>query len=110
MAQHQLKDVEKSQKSLPDATARIPVDLATLGQKDFEKPLPVSISVIHPDWLITEILRREATLLIHQSERRPSAFRSSRGLRLPRTLSSCSSSSCLERSTIFLPPDAADSI
>jgi len=43
----------------------IPPELATLGSPEFEGSLPVSEITIHPDWLMAEILSREAVALIN---------------------------------------------
>jgi tetratricopeptide (TPR) repeat protein len=74
MAQHQLNETEPSRQSLSEAAALIPAPLATLGQKDFEGPLPVSPRVVNADWLIAEVLRREAAAL----SKRPPEPRSGR--------------------------------
>jgi serine/threonine protein kinase/tetratricopeptide (TPR) repeat protein len=84
MAQHQLQQADQSRTSLTEGTALVPYDLATLGSPDFQGTLPVSAAVVTADWLIAEILRREAALLILQDARRPlnAAALRSRGLAL----------------------------
>ena len=71
MAQHRLQQADRSRYSLAKATALIPHQLATLGSPDFKGPLPVGADVVGHDWLIAEILRREAALLILKDARRP---------------------------------------
>ena len=70
MAQHQLKEPEAARKSLAEATALIPASLAIDGRQKISGPFPVPTAVISGDWLITEALRREASLLIHQKSAR----------------------------------------
>jgi tetratricopeptide (TPR) repeat protein len=71
MAQHQLKQADQARQSLAEATALIPHALATLGSPAFQGSLPVSADILGHDWLIAEILRREAALLIHKDASRP---------------------------------------
>ncbi len=84
MAQHQLQQGSESRRSLAEATALIPFQLETLGSKAHQGTLPVSSSVVGLDWLIAEVLRREASLLIYKDARRPSnsATLRSRGMEL----------------------------
>jgi serine/threonine protein kinase/tetratricopeptide (TPR) repeat protein len=84
MAQHQLRQAESARQLLTEATALIPYDLATLGSPEFQGTLPVSPDAVGSDWLIAEVLRREAALLIHGNTRRPpdAAALRSRGLAL----------------------------
>jgi tetratricopeptide (TPR) repeat protein len=67
MAQHQLKEEENSRRSLAEAAALIPPELATLGTKEYDGPLPVNSKLVNWDWLIAETLRREAALLFDGS-------------------------------------------
>src|SRR5262249_52279648 len=69
LAQHQLKQADQARKSLSQGTALIPPELATLGSPEFQGPVPVAGDV-GADWLIAEILRREAALLILKDARR----------------------------------------
>jgi hypothetical protein len=55
-----LKQADLARQSLAEATALIPPELATLGSGAFKGSEPVSPDVVHHDWLIAEILRREA--------------------------------------------------
>jgi serine/threonine protein kinase/tetratricopeptide (TPR) repeat protein len=71
MARHQLRRPDQARASLAEATALIPVELATLGSPEFQGTLPVSADAVGADWLIAEILRREAALLILNDVRRP---------------------------------------
>ncbi len=41
-----------------------PAELRTLGTADYERALPVRADIVHHDWLVPEILRREARTLI----------------------------------------------
>jgi tetratricopeptide (TPR) repeat protein len=70
MAQHQLRQADQARKSLAEGTALVPYDLATLGSPDFQGALPVGPDVVGADWLIAEIIRREAALLILKDARR----------------------------------------
>ncbi len=45
----------------------IPVELRTLGTDSYDGPLPVHEYVVAHDWLISEILLREAHALIAES-------------------------------------------
>jgi serine/threonine protein kinase/tetratricopeptide (TPR) repeat protein len=82
MAQHQSQQADQARKSLADATALIPPELATLGSGDYQGPMPVAAKIVGNDWLIAEVLRREAALLILKDARRPldAAGLRSRGL------------------------------
>jgi tetratricopeptide (TPR) repeat protein len=64
LAQHQMNQVDDARKSLADATRLIPTELRTLGSSDYQGSLPVSVLSIHHDWLVAEILRREASAVI----------------------------------------------
>jgi tetratricopeptide (TPR) repeat protein len=84
MARFQLKKTDQARTPLAEATALIPSALATLGSPDFQGTLPVSGDAVGHDWLIAEILRREAALLIRKDASRPpdAAALRSRGLAL----------------------------
>jgi hypothetical protein len=69
MAQHQLEQTDQARQSLADATALIPYELGKVGSAGFADQLPLSSD--DADWLVAEILRREAALLIHKDARRP---------------------------------------
>lgn len=64
MAEHRLGQVEQAHRTLSEASALIPAALATLGSDAYRGPLPVPAEIISHDWLIPEILRREASALI----------------------------------------------
>jgi WD40 repeat protein len=66
MAQHRLHQADRARQALAEATALIPHDLATLGSPEFHGSLPVDGGIVGHDWLIAEILRREAARLIHK--------------------------------------------
>jgi WD40 repeat protein/tetratricopeptide (TPR) repeat protein len=84
MAQQQLKQADLARQTLAEATALIPEELATLGSPEFKGSLPVNSNVVGSDWLIAEVLRREAALLIHNDASRllDAATLRSRGLQL----------------------------
>jgi WD40 repeat protein/serine/threonine protein kinase len=65
MAEQQLGRHEQAVQSLTEAEARIPIELRTLGSADYTGPLPVPAEVVQHDWLVPEILRRQASTLIH---------------------------------------------
>jgi tetratricopeptide (TPR) repeat protein len=65
LAEHQLGESEKARATLTQAESNIPVKLRTLGTGDYHGLLPVSSSIVHHDWLIPEILRREAESLLN---------------------------------------------
>jgi len=64
MAEQQLGQAEQARQTLAQASALIPTELATLGSDAHRGPLPVAVETISHDWLIPEILRREANVLI----------------------------------------------
>jgi serine/threonine protein kinase/tetratricopeptide (TPR) repeat protein len=84
MAQHQLKRADEAHLTYIDATVAIPFELATLGTPEYQGALPVSASVVGHDWLMAEILRREAAALLFKDEARTviAAALRSRGLQL----------------------------
>lgn len=65
MAEQQLGQHEQAVQSLAQAEAQIPAELRTLGTADYNGPLPASAEVVQHDWLVPEILRRQAVTLIH---------------------------------------------
>jgi WD40 repeat protein len=71
MTQHHANKADLASRSLAEATALIPHELATLGSTGFRGALPVSAGIIGHDWLIAELLRREAGVLIRKDIRRP---------------------------------------
>src|SRR5262249_6313899 len=75
LAQLQSQQADQARRSLAEATALIPAELATLGSKDFKGPVPVSAAVVHHDWLIAEILRREAARELALWQRFPALLR-----------------------------------
>lgn len=64
MSEEKLGRHEQALKSLDEAEALIPVVLRTLGAADYTGPLPVPAASVYHDWLVAEILRREAAGLI----------------------------------------------
>jgi hypothetical protein len=67
MSEEKLGRHEQAVKSLAEAEALIPVELRTLGAADYAGPLPVPAASINHDWLVAEILRREAEALINST-------------------------------------------
>ncbi|MGO9112348.1 MAG: hypothetical protein ACLP9L_24220, partial [Thermoguttaceae bacterium] len=67
MAEHRLGETDRARKTLAQVTAVIPAELRTLGTSNYAGPLPVSAEKVSHDWLIPEILRREAAALINGS-------------------------------------------
>lgn len=61
MAEHDLGHTEEARQTLATACALIPAELQTLGTDAYGGPLPVATETISHDWLIPEILRREAS-------------------------------------------------
>ncbi|MCL4206748.1 MAG: protein kinase [Pirellulaceae bacterium] len=64
MAEYRLGQTDQARRTLAEVTESIPVPLRTLGTDQYDGVLPVPDSVIAHDWLIPEILRREAERLI----------------------------------------------
>lgn len=64
MAQHNLQQLAAGRESLRQAELLIPVQLRTLGSDNHSSAVPVDASVVSHDWLIPELLRREAACLI----------------------------------------------
>ena len=67
MAEHQLGQSEQARETLDLVESAIPVELRTLGTDDYHGPLPVASRTVHHDWLIPEVLRREAESLLNAS-------------------------------------------
>jgi hypothetical protein len=72
MSEEKLGQHDQAVKSLAAAAAMIPAELRTLGTRDYNGPLVVPAATINHDWLVTEILRREADALIHGNARKQS--------------------------------------
>ena len=70
MARHKEGKRELAENLLAEATDLIPLELATLGKKEHIYALPAIADVAHHDWQIPEILRREASTLIHNNTNR----------------------------------------
>lgn len=73
MAEHRLGRHAQARSWLAEAETMIPAELRTLGADDFDGPLPAPEDSISENWLICEILRREAAALIrgeHQPRHR----------------------------------------
>jgi len=64
------KETEPALRVLAKATALVPCPFARLGKPEFVGLLPVGADVVNHDWLIAELLRREASLLIHKTTAR----------------------------------------
>ncbi|MCY2995622.1 MAG: protein kinase [Planctomycetota bacterium] len=69
MAEYQLDRTEQARRTLAQVETYIPIELRTLGTPDYQGPLPVLAATAHYDWLIAEILRREAAALINGGHR-----------------------------------------
>lgn len=64
MAEHQLEQHEAARASLKAAELLIPTQLRVLGAPGDSTPLPVPEGIVDHDWLVPEILRREAERLL----------------------------------------------
>ena len=64
VAEQHLGRTEKARETLAQAESLMPAELRTLGTDDYTGPLPVQRSTVEHDWLIPEILRREAQSLL----------------------------------------------
>ena len=73
MAEEKLERHDEAVQSLALAEALIPEELDLLGTSAFAGALPVAESIVYRDWLVDEVLRREAALLIHKEKRRRSS-------------------------------------
>jgi hypothetical protein len=62
MSQYRLKR-EEADKRLSEALAFIPREVQNMGASQFTGPVSVPKPAVSVDWLITEILRREAVSL-----------------------------------------------
>jgi hypothetical protein len=69
MAEHQLGQTEEAEKTLQQGESLIPNELRTLGTDGYSGLLPVPTAKVVPDWLIPEILRREAETLIRTTHK-----------------------------------------
>lgn len=67
LAEHRLGRSDEARQTLARASDLIPAELRTLGSDDYRGPLPVALETISHDWLIPEILRREASALLEAS-------------------------------------------
>ncbi|MBL8817451.1 MAG: protein kinase [Planctomyces sp.] len=74
MAEEKLGRHDDAVKSLALAEALTPDVLADLGTSRYKGSLPVSEWPLYRDNVVNELLRREASLLIHQSEARTTPF------------------------------------
>ncbi len=63
MSEHKLGQLEAARESLKAAELQVPLVLRTLGSADGSTSLPVPIGTVDHDWLVPEILRREAAAL-----------------------------------------------
>ncbi len=64
MAERQLGQRDEANKTLAQAEALIPMELRTLGTEGYTGLMPASAKNTQSDWLLAEILRREAVQLI----------------------------------------------
>ncbi|MFO1043477.1 MAG: protein kinase [Planctomycetaceae bacterium] len=64
MSEHKLDQPTAARESLKAAELQIPLQLRTLGRKGDTTPLPVPLGIVDHDWIIPEILRREAEHLM----------------------------------------------
>jgi hypothetical protein len=64
MARQQLGQTEESRKAFEAATALIPAELRTIVSGTADQEMIAAADTIHWDWLIAELLRREAEELI----------------------------------------------
>jgi hypothetical protein len=64
MSEFQLGRKDAALRSLNEAEQLIPLQLRTLGTEDYPGTLPAPLGVADHDWLVAEILRREASHLI----------------------------------------------
>jgi len=64
MAEQQLHRPGAAHRSFAVAAPLIPEELQTLGSRDLTGKVPVGSNVINHDWLVAEILRREAEELL----------------------------------------------
>lgn len=68
MAEHRLGKVDEARLTLTLAQSVIPAELRSLGSQDYDGPLPIPAGLVSHDWLIAEILRREAAKMILENE------------------------------------------
>lgn len=73
MAAERLGNHEEALQALANAELRIPEEISTLGENSQKISLPITALSIHHDWLIAELIRREAALLIHKDTARTPA-------------------------------------
>jgi len=64
LAEHQLRRPDEARRAFLEAATLVPGELRTLGPGDPTGQRPVGSSVVHHDWLVAEILRREAEGLL----------------------------------------------
>lgn len=65
MAEERLGRHDDAVRSLARAESQLPLELRSLGTPGYTGPLPVGSDTVAHDWLMPEILRREATKLIN---------------------------------------------
>lgn len=71
MAEQKLGQHDDALRSLAQAESQIPSELRTLGTPLYTGPLPVPAEIVAHDWLIPEILRREAAQMIFRDVDHP---------------------------------------
>jgi tetratricopeptide (TPR) repeat protein len=64
LAEHRLGRSEDARRSFQEATALLPTELKGLGTSGYRGKLPVEGTNVDRDWLIAEVLRREAEGLL----------------------------------------------
>lgn len=64
MAEHRLGQLDAARETLKAAELQIPLTLRTLGAAEDSTSVPVPIGIVDHDWLVPELLRREAAELL----------------------------------------------
>lgn len=76
MAEAKLGNREAAMHALANCERHIDPQLSTFGRPSQNIAVPVAALSVHHDWLIAELLRREAAILIHNDEARTTPFES----------------------------------
>ena len=64
MTEHKLEHPIEAKRDYDAAVALIPKELKVLGTSEYKGPLPVDQRIVDHDWLMAEVLRREAEKLL----------------------------------------------
>jgi tetratricopeptide (TPR) repeat protein len=64
LAEYRLRRPDDARRSFQEAAALVPAELRVLGTSGYRGKLPVDAAVVERDWLIAEVLRREAEGLL----------------------------------------------